>query len=55
LSGEGLSPVARIPARSALITRAAERRIPIALSDPDSSPALAYGRLVELLAEVTTR
>jgi len=49
LSAEGLAPVGRIPSRSALIARAAARRIPLTLSEPDSSPALAYRDLAELL------
>jgi len=44
-----------IPSRSALIARAAARRIPLALSEPDSSPAIAYRDLTELLAGVGAR
>jgi chromosome partitioning protein len=55
LRREGLAPTARIPARSALFTRAATQRIPIALSDPDSAPTLAYRHLADLLTEVTAR
>ena len=39
---QGLAPVARIPSRSALVARAAARRVPLAIDEPDSSPALAY-------------
>jgi chromosome partitioning protein len=53
LAGVGLDPVARIPARSALVARAAARRVPLAISEPDSSPALAYRDLVRLLEGVT--
>jgi chromosome partitioning protein len=55
LIAEGLEPVGRIPLRSALISRAAARRVPVALSAPDSTPALAYASLVELLVEVSAR
>jgi len=55
LSAEGLDPVGRIPSRSALIARAAARRVPLALSEPDSSPALAYRDLAELLGGVSAR
>ncbi|MHB8659796.1 MAG: ParA family protein [Solirubrobacteraceae bacterium] len=49
LIASGLAPLARIPSRSALIARAAARRVPLAESEPDSSPVLAYRRLLELL------
>jgi chromosome partitioning protein len=52
LIGDGLAPLARIPSRSALIARAAARRIPLAVSAPDSSPVLAYTHLAEALLEV---
>jgi hypothetical protein len=39
----------------AWIARAAARRVPLALSAPDSSPALAYAGLAETLEEVSTR
>jgi chromosome partitioning protein len=52
LVAEGLAPVGRIPSRSALISRAAARRVPVAISAPDSAPAVAYMSLVELLVEV---
>jgi len=52
---EGLTPVARIPSRSALIARAAARRVPVVLSAPDSSPAVAYASLAEMLMEVSAR
>jgi hypothetical protein len=45
----------RIPSRAALIARAAARRILLALSDPDSSPAIAYRHLAELLSGVNAR
>jgi chromosome partitioning protein len=52
---EGLSPAIRIPARSALFARAAADRVPLAVSDPDSSPAIAYHQLVEQLTAVSAR
>ena len=52
---EGLAPAARIPARSALFTRAAADRVPFALSDPDSAPAIAYHELALRLAAVSAR
>jgi len=55
LTAEGLAPVGRIPSRSALIARAAARRVPLTLSEPDSSPALAYRDLAELLERVNAR
>ncbi len=55
LIAEGLAPVARIPSRSALISRAAARRVPVAVSAPDSSPAVAYALLAEMLMEVSAR
>jgi chromosome partitioning protein len=36
LIAEALAPVGRIPSRSALISRAAARRVPVALSAPES-------------------
>jgi chromosome partitioning protein len=52
---EGLVPAVRIPARSALLARAAADRVPLAVSDPDSSPAIAYRHLAEQLAAVNAR
>jgi len=52
---EGLTPTARIPARSALFARAAADRVPLAVSDPDSSPAIAYHQLAEQLMAVSAR
>ena len=52
---EGLSPAVRIPVRSALIARAAADRVPLAVSDPDSSPAIAYHHLAEQLTAVSAR
>ncbi len=45
-----LAPTARVRARSAAIARAAATRVPLVLSDPDSSAAIGYTRLVEQLA-----
>jgi hypothetical protein len=45
-----LAPAAKIRSRSAAMVRAAERRVPIAISDPDSSVALAYRALIVPLA-----
>lgn len=53
LAAQGLTPAAWIPSRSALIARAAARRVPLAVSDPDSYPALAYQHLAELLEGVS--
>jgi hypothetical protein len=55
LAAAGLAPVGRILFRSALIARAAARRVPLALSEPDRSPALAYRDLARLLAGVNAR
>ncbi len=55
LVDEGLTPAVRIPARSALFARAAADRVPLALSDPDSSPAIAYHQLAEQLMAVSAR
>jgi chromosome partitioning protein len=55
LVGEGLAPVVRIPARSALFARAAADRVPLAVTDPNSSPAIAYHQLVEQLTAVSAR
>jgi len=55
LIAEALAPVGRIPSRSALISRAAARRVPVALSAPDSSPTVAYALLADLLMEVSAR
>jgi len=48
-------PAVRIPARSALLARAAADRVPLAVSDPDSAPAIAYRHLAEQLAGVNAR
>jgi chromosome partitioning protein len=55
LIAEGLAPLGRIPARSALVTRAAAMRVPLAVSSPDSSPGLAYARLSAAVEEVSAR
>ena len=55
LIAEALAPVGRIPSRSALISKAAARRVPVALSAPDSSPAVAYASLTDTLMEVSAR
>ncbi len=52
---EELPPAARIPARPALFACAAKNRVPLAVRDPDSSPAIAYHHLGEQLAGVSTR
>jgi chromosome partitioning protein len=52
---EGLAPGIRILARSALFARAAADRLPLAVSDPDSSPAIAYHQLVKQLTAVSAR
>jgi chromosome partitioning protein len=53
LIAEHVAPVGRIPSRSALVARAATCRIPLAINEPDSSPALAYVQLTELLLGAT--
>ncbi|MBV9716111.1 MAG: AAA family ATPase [Solirubrobacterales bacterium] len=45
-----LAPTARVRARSAAIARAAASRSPLVVSDPDSSAAIGYARLIEQLA-----
>ena len=55
LACDGLAPAVRIPARSALLARAAADRVPLAISDPDSSPAIAYHHLTEQLTTVNAR
>jgi chromosome partitioning protein len=55
LIAEHLTPVGRIPSRSALIARGAARRVPVTLSAPDSASAVAYASLTELLVEVSAR
>jgi chromosome partitioning protein len=52
---EGLAPAVRVPARSALFARAAAGQVPLAVSNPDSSPAIAYRLLAEQLAAVNAR
>jgi chromosome partitioning protein len=52
---EGVLPAIRIPARSALFARAAAARVPLAVSDSDSSPAIAYHQLAEQLTAVSAR
>ncbi len=55
LACEGLTPAARIPARSALFVRAARNGVPLAICGPDSSPALAYQRLADQFAGASAR
>jgi chromosome partitioning protein len=55
LIAEALAPVGRIPSRSALLSRAAARRVPVALSAQDSSPAVAYAALTDTLMEMSAR
>lgn len=55
LVAEDLTPLGRIPSRSALIARAAARRVPVTSTAPDSAPAVAYASLTELLVEVSAR
>lgn len=55
LAAENLAALARIPSRSALIARAAARRVPLTVGEPDSSPAIAYAHVAETLAEVVVR
>ena len=46
----GLAPMARIRQRSALVSEAAAACIPVARLAPDSTVAIAYSELVDLLA-----
>lgn len=55
LVASGLAPVARIRLRSAAVARAAATRVPLSLSAPDSSAAVAYLQLVEKLEGVSVR
>jgi chromosome partitioning protein len=55
LRRDGVVPAVRIPARSALFTRAAADRVPLAVSDRDSSPAIACDVLAEHLMAVSAR
>jgi cellulose biosynthesis protein BcsQ len=55
LVGMGLEPVARVSCRSALVARAAAAGVPMAVSDPDSSVAIAYAQLAERLLAVSVR
>jgi chromosome partitioning protein len=55
LECEALAPAVRIPARSALFARAATERVPLVVTDPDSSPAIAYHHLAEQLTAVSAR
>ncbi len=50
LTEAGLTPAGRIRLRSALVAEAAAARIPVACLGPDSSVALAYRDVVELLS-----
>jgi len=51
----GLVPAARIRLLSALVAEAAAARTPVACLAPDSSVALAYGEVVELLDGTVAR
>jgi chromosome partitioning protein len=52
---EGLVPAVRIPARAALFARAAADQVPLAVANPDSSPAIVYRLLAEQLTAVSAR
>jgi chromosome partitioning protein len=52
---DDLALVARIPARSALFASAAAARVLLAVSDPDSAPAIAYHHLTEQLMKESAR
>ena len=52
---DGLAPTVRIPARSALFARAAAGRVPLAVSNPESSPAIVYRLLADWLTAVRAR
>ena len=51
----GLAPAARIRLRSALVSQAAAAGIPVAKLAPDSTVAIAYSELVDLLASPVAR
>ena len=51
----GLAPMARIRQRSALVSEAAAAGIPVARLAPDSTVAIAYSELVDLLASAVAR
>jgi len=55
LEADGLRPEGRIPARAALIAHAAADRVPLAVTQPDSSPVSAYRRLASRLEVVIAR
>ena len=48
-----LAPAVRIPARSALLVRAAAGRVPLAVSNPDRSPGIVYRLLAEHLTAMS--
>jgi chromosome partitioning protein len=50
-----LAPVARIRLRSALVSGAAAAGVPLSRLAPDSTVAIAYSELVDLLASAVTR
>jgi len=50
-----LAPMARIGLRSALVAEAAAAGVPVARLAPDSTVAIAYAELVELLTSAATR
>jgi hypothetical protein len=50
-----LAPMARIRQRSALVSEAAAAGIPVARLAPDSTVAIAYSELVDLLASAVPR
>ena len=49
MKAKGISP------SESLIARAAARRVPLTVGEPDSSPAIAYAHLAETVAEVVAR
>jgi chromosome partitioning protein len=51
----GLAPAARIRLRSALVSESAAARIPVASLAPDSTVAIAYSELVDLLTSAVAR
>jgi len=51
----GLAPAARIRLRAALVSEAAAAGIPVARLAPDSTVAIAYSELVDLLASAVAR
>lgn len=55
LAAHGLAPVARIPCAVGAHRERRSPPVPLALSDPDSSPAIAYQHLANTLERVSSQ